>query len=265
MLVTTDAIVLKARKHGETSKIVSLYTRDYGKIDVIAKGARDIKSKFGGALEAFAETRVLFYKKDRAEPGLYLLSKADLKRSNAKLLSSLEHIEAATSIVELIVRSMHDEEENAQLYDLLSSTLRVLSEIPVERLDAVLFYFEFTFARMLGFQIVQESEGAGATGQFRKRWVFKVRTGEILEIIIRPDARPDSIDEYLYEGIPLDEESRLALERLSQASLSEAANLELSEKAAVNLKEVFRAYFVEHLPGVTRTNLRSAGVFGKLS
>jgi DNA repair protein RecO len=265
MLVTTDAIVLRARKHGETSKIVSLYSCEFGKIDVIAKGARDIKSKFGGTLEAFAETRVLFYKKERADPGLYLLSKADLLRSNSKLLGSLEHIEAATSIIELVVRSMHDEEENRALYNLLSTTLRKLDEVEVAALDAIVFYFEVQFAQLLGFQIVQD-EAAGSGGvHFRKRWVFKVNTGEVLEIIIRPDARPDSMDEYLFEGIPLEEESRIALDTLRRTTLEQAAQLRLSEKAAMNLKEVFRAYFIEHLPGVSRTNLRSAGVFGKLS
>ena len=86
MLVTTEAIVLRSRKHGETSKIVTLYSREYGKVDVIAKGARDIKSKFGGALEAFAESRIVFYKKDKPEAALYLLSKAEPIRSNSKLL-----------------------------------------------------------------------------------------------------------------------------------------------------------------------------------
>ena len=61
MIVKTEAIVLRGRKQGDTSKLATLYTRDFGKIDVIAKGAREQKSKFGGALEMFARSTVVLY------------------------------------------------------------------------------------------------------------------------------------------------------------------------------------------------------------
>ena len=76
MLVTTEAIVLRSRKQGDTSKIVSLYTRDYGFVDVIAKGAREMKSKFGSALEPFTLSKVTFYKKEGRD--LYLLANAEV-------------------------------------------------------------------------------------------------------------------------------------------------------------------------------------------
>src|SRR5439155_26532461 len=106
MIVSSEAIVLRARKQGETSKIVTLYTLAYGKLNVIAKGAREMKSKFGGALEAFSHINAIFYKKENVEPGLYLLSKAETIESNAGILNSLSKIEAATGIVELMLRSM---------------------------------------------------------------------------------------------------------------------------------------------------------------
>jgi DNA repair protein RecO (recombination protein O) len=74
MLVTTDAIVLRSRKQGDTSKICALYTKEYGLVDVIAKGAREMKSKFAGSLELFMHVTAVFYKKQGKE--LYLLSKS---------------------------------------------------------------------------------------------------------------------------------------------------------------------------------------------
>src|SRR3990170_1615411 len=47
------AIILKAYKLGEADKIVKLYSQKNGLIDAVAKGARKIKSKFGGRLELF--------------------------------------------------------------------------------------------------------------------------------------------------------------------------------------------------------------------
>ena len=51
VLTTTDAIVLKAMKYRDTSRIVTFYTRAFGKLRAIAKGARGPKNKFGSALE----------------------------------------------------------------------------------------------------------------------------------------------------------------------------------------------------------------------
>src|ERR1700733_7951160 len=126
MIVTTEAIVLRARKHGETSKIVTLYTLSYGKLNVIAKGARETKSKFGGALEMFARSTVVFYKRDKQD-ALSLLSKAETISSHSGILKSLDRIETATAIVELILNSMHDEEANEKLFAMLNSTLDTIA------------------------------------------------------------------------------------------------------------------------------------------
>ena len=47
----TQAIILKRRDFGEADRLLTLVTPDYGKIDVIAKGARDPKSPFGASLD----------------------------------------------------------------------------------------------------------------------------------------------------------------------------------------------------------------------
>ena len=49
-----DAIVLRRLDYGETDRIVTLLTREYGKLGAIAKGARKGKSKVGAALDLFA-------------------------------------------------------------------------------------------------------------------------------------------------------------------------------------------------------------------
>lgn len=263
MLATTDAIVLRSRKHSDTSKIVTLYTRDHGKLDVIAKGARDIRSKFGGAIETFAETRAVFYKKEKREAGLYLLSKAELLHSNAKLIASLEHMEAATSVIELVNRSMHDEEENSALYELVR---RVLSAMDAESeplvLNALLVFFYLQFAEQLGFRV--RVEAISATAHVRSRTIFRVRSGEIIRVVLSDEPDNNRFDEVLLDGIPTLEGSHRALLALSGASLDRARALKISEHTMTNLKEIFRAFFIEHIPGVSKNTMRSAGVFGRM-
>jgi DNA repair protein RecO (recombination protein O) len=52
-LFRTPAIVLRARDLGEHDRLVSLYSRDLGRLTAVARGARRLRSRFGGALELF--------------------------------------------------------------------------------------------------------------------------------------------------------------------------------------------------------------------
>jgi DNA repair protein RecO (recombination protein O) len=152
MIVTTDAIVLRGRKQGDTSKLATLYTRDFGKLDVIAKGAREQKSKFGGALEMFAYSRVVIYKNNKPDT-LSLLSNAETIEPNHGILRSLERIETATKIIELILRAMHDEEAHDEIFELLTSTLQAIAQWEDQAARAVQFRFYLQFATLMGFEV----------------------------------------------------------------------------------------------------------------
>src|SRR5210317_1801414 len=54
MLTTDQAICLRTVTYSETSQIVTLFGRTYGKISAIAKGSRRAKSSFDGPLEIFS-------------------------------------------------------------------------------------------------------------------------------------------------------------------------------------------------------------------
>jgi DNA repair protein RecO (recombination protein O) len=63
MIAETKAIVLHTRKFSDTSKIATLFTSDFGKISVIAKGAAKPKSKFGSSLDPLSYINISFIKK----------------------------------------------------------------------------------------------------------------------------------------------------------------------------------------------------------
>lgn len=123
-LEKTEAIVLKSFRYGDSSKIVSLYTRRFGKIRVIAKGARSKKPRFGASLEPFAESLVIFYRKQERE--LQLLSSSDTIHGFMRLRERQHHLGFACAMVESIERLTPAEEEDAALYDLLRSSLVAL-------------------------------------------------------------------------------------------------------------------------------------------
>jgi DNA repair protein RecO (recombination protein O) len=77
-LEKTDGVVLKTVEWSETSLIVTLFTKDFGKISAIAKGARRLKSPFESALDLLSLSSVVFLKK--SGESLDLLTEAKLQR-----------------------------------------------------------------------------------------------------------------------------------------------------------------------------------------
>jgi DNA repair protein RecO (recombination protein O) len=121
MIVETEAVVLRSMEYGDTSKIVTLYTRKFGKIKVIAKGARGAKNTFGSSLETMTISSVVVYKKEQRD--LHLLSKSEIRTPLAKIQQDAEKMFTALAVLELVNMVMHDEEENEKLFLLLTDSL----------------------------------------------------------------------------------------------------------------------------------------------
>jgi len=78
-LYSTEALILRGYKLGETSKVVVLLTRDRGKVRAVARGARGSRPRYQSALEPLSEVRVTLYGRQGSE--LLRLGQADLVRS----------------------------------------------------------------------------------------------------------------------------------------------------------------------------------------
>lgn len=149
MIVKTDAIVLAAMKYGDTSKIARLYTKAFGKISVIGKGARSPKSRLRGCLEPPYYVAAVIYKKENRE--LHLLSQCDVLQAFRHIIEDMEKLKTAMVALELVDVVSHDEERNEELFMALLSHLRVVDAATKSPLPA-LYYFEMNLSSMLGFR-----------------------------------------------------------------------------------------------------------------
>lgn len=120
-LQKTQAVVLKSIKQGETSKILTLYTRSFGKLAVIAKGARSTRSRFGGSLEPLNYISIVFYEKENRD--LQFLSQADIIEAFPKIKHNLEKTTVAMAACELVNQLEIGVSPNTVLFDLLLKCL----------------------------------------------------------------------------------------------------------------------------------------------
>ena len=148
-ILKAEGIILRRIKYSETSLIVTLYTKEYGKVSLIAKGARNPKSKFVGSLEPATYVSIVYYHKDSRD--LQMLSEVDPMRSNSSIISSIRKVAVAFAMLNLIDKAVSESESNEGLFDLLNESLLVLNDSESDLL--ILWYFEINLLRQIGFEI----------------------------------------------------------------------------------------------------------------
>ncbi len=146
--LSSPAIILQVFRYGETSKILKLLTRAAGVQSVIAKGAANPKSKYGGLLEPFTEGVAVFYFKPNRE--LHTLGSFELVRSRQALGADLVRFGGAALIAELILRA-GIEAPDAHLYDVVSEMFDRIVQAPPEAAESVVLGETWALIAQLGF------------------------------------------------------------------------------------------------------------------
>jgi DNA repair protein RecO (recombination protein O) len=124
-LYRDEGIVLRTHKLGEADRIVSVLTRQHGKVRAVAKGVRKTKSRFGGRLEPASHVDVLLYE-GRGE--LDIVSQAETLDAFRPLRDDLDRLARAVALLEAADQLALEREANPRLYDMLVGALRTLSE-----------------------------------------------------------------------------------------------------------------------------------------
>lgn len=153
-ITKADAIILHSRKQGETSKILRLYTREFGKMTAMAKGSRSTRSKYLGALEPFTHVSLVFYKKENRL--MNYLSDASITESFSSLHAQLGKMALAAVACEMIDKSEQEDHSHPEQFHLLLDTLRALDQHKIS-LRNIIRAFQIQFISMAGFAPELES------------------------------------------------------------------------------------------------------------
>jgi DNA repair protein RecO (recombination protein O) len=149
-ITKTEALVLKSIKFGDTSRIATLYTQNYGKIKVIAKGIRKPKNRLAGALQTFSHIQIVFYKKQTTE--IYLLSQSEILHSYQSLTRDLNRYVFASAAMELLDRLISGEEAHPEVFELALETLTFMENCPPKSLEKSFWAFALRLADLLGYK-----------------------------------------------------------------------------------------------------------------
>ncbi len=156
-----DAVVLRTYRTGESDRTVVLWTREHGKVRVLAKGARRATSRLGGSLEVLGYVRVDLV---ATRSGFFIAKHVEHLERLATLRSSYERITAGYAVVEIVDAIPAEDIADEGIFQLL---VRVLGALDIAEFEPTLVPAAFAL-RLLALDgsapVVDECVNCGREG-----------------------------------------------------------------------------------------------------
>lgn len=131
MMDKTEALVIRLADWSESSKVVTLFSRDLGKLAAVAKGAKRLKSAFESALDLLTICNIVIIRKSGGS--LDILTEAKLQKRFTARNGSLESLYAGYYLAELLDSLTELDDPHPELYDeALKSVERFSGTGPLE-------------------------------------------------------------------------------------------------------------------------------------
>ena len=243
-------IILRSLRHGETSSILTVFTRERGKLGLMAKGARrQIKHGTALGLEAFCEAEFVYYHK--ATRDLQLLKELSLINPHLGVRDRMSGMAVGSAVLELLLRCLKDEDPHPELYDAAVQTLLALDSQERASLP-LLWKFELDLLTELGYRL--RIERCALTGQpltppLRGSVRFRLHDGAF--------ASPNAPPAELLDGA-LSAESFAVLAKLHTATRDFAGKMKAGERTENDITRFLQKFLEYHLPVSGRLKSLSA-------
>ncbi len=144
----TTAIILNSLDYGESDRILTFYTEEFGKLKGIAKGARRSKKRFPNALEPFSLLHVIFSKRERDT--LVLIENCDIINHHPGIRENLDKTLVSSYLLELTDKFTQEGKKDMALFQLLKNFLHMIdSGIHSEEL---IRFFEIRILKLSGYE-----------------------------------------------------------------------------------------------------------------
>jgi len=231
-LYRVSAIVLKRRDMGEADRLLTVLTRDHGKLSLLAKGVRRAASRKAGHIEPFTHVELLIARGQ----SLDLVTQAETIEAHRRLREDLWRNSWAYYVAELADAFTQDAEPNELIFDLVLETLDRLNE---DRDPALIVrYYELHLLALAGFQPqLYRCVACGALIQPQANYFTLERGG-----VLCPAHGVNQVD-----AVELDLPVLKVLRFLQSRGWEQVAQLQLRDDMKKEVEMVLMRYIIYHL------------------
>lgn len=165
--LVTQAIILSRTDYGEADRIITLLTPDYGKLRLLAKGVRRVKSKLAGGIELFSVSTITFIK-GRGEIGTLVSSR--LEKHYGHIIEDFDRTMLSYELIKRLHKVTEDQPE-ATYFELLQTTFDALNMLAIPH-SVIRFWFFAQLLRLGGHAPNLQTDTAGARLQPDQAYIF---------------------------------------------------------------------------------------------
>ncbi|MEW9049591.1 MAG: DNA repair protein RecO [Neobacillus sp.] len=229
MLQKCEGIVIRSTDYGETNKIVTLYTREWGKIGVMARGAKKPNSRLSSITQLFTHGYFLVQRGS----GLGTVQQGETITSLRSIGEDIFLTAYASYIVELTDKCTEEKKPNPFHFELLFQTLNYLNEGYDP--DVMMNIYEMKMLNVMGlYPVLNQCSVCGSTdGHFS----FSIREGGFI------CHRCLNKDPYHFKLSP----AAVKLLRVFYFfDLSRLGNISIKDETKAELKKIITAYYEEY-------------------
>lgn len=172
MLRQIEGIVLKSRDYGETHKMITIYTKQMGKITAIARGANKPKSKLSAVSQVFIQGEFLAY----VTKGLSTIQQGQTTNSYRHIREDIVKTAYAAYIIELTDKLLDEKQPDAFIYNQLCKTLAWIDQNDTFMIPLMMYELKM-FSKGGIAPVIDRCVVCGRTESFRS---FSIQEGGIL-------------------------------------------------------------------------------------
>jgi DNA repair protein RecO (recombination protein O) len=229
MLQKVEGIVIRTTDYSETNKIVTIYTREWGKVGVMARGAKKPNSRLSAITQLFSYGYFLVQKGN----GLGNMQQGELLSSMRTIREDIILTAYASYILELTDKCTEEKKPNPYMFELLLQTLQYMNE--EYDLDILIHIFEMKMLNSLGLYPVLNQ--CAVCGQTDGHFSFSIRENGFL--------CHRCLDKDPYH-LPISSATVKLLRLFYYFDLSRLGNISVKTETKKEIKKVIDLYYEEY-------------------
>jgi len=255
-LFKTNAIVIRSTNYGESDKIVTFFTKDFGKLKGIAKGARRSRKRFQNALGLFSHLHLIFF--DKEGMGLVRADGCDILHSFPKIKEDLKKILYGNYYLELANEMAGEREGNREVFELLLSFLSDLEKM--EPQEEQLRFFEIRMLALFGYR-----PNMGRCNLCQKDWEDLKEIPAVFFSLEKGALVCEKCSKMWNNLIPFSLGTARLIEKISQAELPKIQRLKFTLQSLSESREILPRFISYQLGKELKTLKALRGIEATLS
>ncbi len=173
-----EAIVIRQADFSESSRVVTLFSREFGKFGCLAKGAKRLKGPFDAALDLLSRCRIVFLRKSSGALGI--LTQAQLAERFIPVSTNINSLYGGYYVADLLCKLTEDYDPDPRIFDAAVCVLSDLANSDVEPATAIV-QFEIKLLRLTGhFPDLSACTACGEPVQPKANFAYWVSQGGLL-------------------------------------------------------------------------------------